>query len=218
METKPENVKNVLRVKRTVKKTYLYFVLSFVLLLISGYFSWQKFHDLRGVTTRIHNAEESITQVQNISSSLTTEEDSSILDERLALLDTIFPKNEEFHKLTRQLEKYFIDSNTANQRIFLKSVNFATPKVPQVGKDEEADYAILPMTLEIEGSKEKFFEFLKFLENSGSFDSEKKNRLMSLESITFTIPDETKLPSSTETGAPTAIFNMTIHAYFQKKL
>ncbi|MBI2464189.1 hypothetical protein HYV57_04495 [Candidatus Peregrinibacteria bacterium] len=211
------DARSTIRLKKMVKRTHIYAFLTLVLLIVTGYLSWMKYTELRTIQLFTHSGlaalEKMAPSVSALDASIQSQKDAygEKIAQRFEQVKDVFPDNEEFHKLTRKLEKYFYDNNTSTQRMFLNSIDFAKPLVPKID-DQDADYMILPITMGIESSKENFFAFLKFLENSGSFD--KKDRLMSLESINFSIPKT----DGENPGENTLKVTMKINAYFQKGL
>lgn len=211
------DARSTIRLKKMVKRTHIYAFLTLLLFIFTGYFSYVKYVELRTIQQFTHSAQASLEKM-TVSTSALDESIQSNKDaygekiaQRFEQVKDVFPDSEEFHKLTRKLEKYFYDNNTSTQRMFLSSVDFGKPLIPKID-NLEADYMILPITMGIESSKENFFAFLKFLENSGSFD--KKDRIMSLESINFSIPKAT----SENPAENTLKVTMKVNAYFQKGL
>ncbi|MBI5754960.1 hypothetical protein HZA41_01945 [Candidatus Peregrinibacteria bacterium] len=208
------------KIKRTLKRAKIYMLVAFVILGVSAYYSFTQYLNFREMQSALQTGQKLLSALQVEAGDLKTEynfaKDEYLLKQtsRAEEISAVFPKNEAIHTLTTSLEKYFIDNNTGNNRIFLTSVDYAPPTAPKTADKQPADYMVLPITLSIESSQDNFMKFLKYLENSGSFEG--KTRLMSLQSISFTVPEEKKEDAETAPGTKTLSFTLKINAYFQK--
>lgn len=206
------------KIKRTLKRAKIYVLLSIVILAGVLYYSFTQYVNFRDMQASIATGRQLLSALKIQSADLTTEynfaKEEYIVKqtERAEEISAVFPKNEALHALTTSLEKYFIDNNTGNNRIFLTSIKYAQAIAPKTKDQQEANYMVLPVTLSIQSSQDNFMKFLKYLENSGSFEG--KTRLMSLQSISFSVPEEKE--SEKSEGADTLGFTLTIHAYYQK--
>ncbi len=107
-------------------------------------------------------------------------------DVQKGLLDTlnvIIPVGEQYTDLTRQFDAFFAQHDSATNPLFQSSLRFG--KGTKV--DAMPNIGALPITMNIEGSRENFFAFLQFINKSGTQTS--RTRLISINSIQLNFPD-----------------------------
>lgn len=94
----------------------------------------------------------------------------------------ILPDEEKFIDITKSLDNFFDKNFQKGSEIVASSLRFGAGV-----KAQDRPYSILPFSLTITASKEKFEKFLKFMENSGAFDAAQAGalnaRLFSLQAI-----------------------------------
>lgn len=98
-------------------------------------------------------------------------------------IESILPDDENYIDLTRLLDDYFAEQDTANNPVLVSSLRFGkgTPLASTPGI-----YA-LPISMNIEATRNNFFKFLDFVKNSGSLDT--GMRLMDITSIQLNFPE-----------------------------
>lgn len=98
-------------------------------------------------------------------------------------IESILPTDENYIDLTRLLDNYFAEQDTASNPIVVSSLRF--------GKGAPLAYApgiyALPISMNIEATRDNFFKFLEFVKNSGSLDT--GVRLMHVTSIQLNFPE-----------------------------
>lgn len=101
----------------------------------------------------------------------------------LQTLNEVIPIGEQYTDLTRQFDSFFAQHDSATNPIFQSSLRFGkgtkVDKMPNIGA--------LPITMNIEGTRENFFAFLQFINQSGTQTS--RTRLISINSIQLNFPD-----------------------------
>lgn len=115
-------------------------------------------------------------------------------------LEAIMPYDEAFTDLTRELDNFFEKNYKQNEMFVAGSLNFGKPIIPK----EDAGYAVLPFSMNIESSLENFNKFLEFVAKSGTLES--MTRLMDIESIRLNFGGEEKEKIT---------FSVNMRAYFQ---
>ena len=118
-------------------------------------------------------------------------------------LKTIFPENDDYTTLTRQLDNY-------ESKLSKKSNVFEVSNIEYQTATTTENYSILPFRMTIRSSHENFNKFLHLIENSGAIDSDL--RLMDVVSIRINFED------SEDENLKSSILNFAvqINAYFQK--
>lgn len=99
-------------------------------------------------------------------------------------LSAILPLDENYTDLTRAFDDFFAANDSAASPLVQSSLRFGKgAPVPGI-----AGISALPISMNMEGSRDNFFKFLEFVERSGSVDS--GTRLMSITSINLNFPEE----------------------------
>lgn len=121
-------------------------------------------------------------------------------------IEAVLPLDENYTDLTRQLDDYFAEHDRPGNVIFQSSLHF--------GKGEpmadRPDISILSFTMNIEASRDNFFKFLDFVNNSGSLFS--GTRLMSINSIQFNFPEGGEVVTD---RSQKINFTVDMNAYYQ---
>ena len=113
-------------------------------------------------------------------------------------LTDIFPADDDYTSLTRQLDSYESELSKRNNPFEVSNINYQE-------MIEEENYSILPFKMNIRSSRENFTKFLHMVENSGSLNNQL--RLMDVSSIRLNFDnDESEMIT----------FTVQINAYFQK--
>lgn len=161
-------------------------VLSALLFLVLGYFTYTYFGELSTVKA-------DLTQLEKVESQLTGDLSSSSVDytsqketfterrkSHLAELAKVFPAEAEKTDFTRFIDDYFFRNNFSSNEIFVKNMIFGNPK-------SNEGFTMIPVSLSITSSKGNFVNFLKFVENSGALSS--NTRVMDIQAIDVTFRD-----------------------------
>lgn len=116
-------------------------------------------------------------------------------------LETIFPSNDNYTALTRQIDAYEQELATKNDPFEIANIDYQNPI-------SNENYSVLPMRMNIRSSADNFTKFLHLVENSGALDSD--IRLMDISSIRLDFGEEG------ESASKEINFSVQINAYFQK--
>jgi len=124
----------------------------------------------------------------------------------LQRIEAVLPLDENYTDLTRQLDDYFAEHDRPGNTIFQSSLHFekGTPF------PDRPDISILPFTMNIEASRDNFFKFLDFVNNSGSLEN--GTRLMSINSIQFNFPEGGEVVTD---RSQKINFTVNMNAYYQ---
>lgn len=96
----------------------------------------------------------------------------------------ILPPDENYTDLTRELDKYFDENDTVTNPIFQSSLRFGKG-APVAGM---TDISALPLTMNIDATRDNFFKFLNYANDSGSLET--GTRLIEITSIQLNFPEE----------------------------
>lgn len=121
-------------------------------------------------------------------------------------LANILPPDENYTDLTRQLDQYFIDHDKAGNPIFQSSLRFgkgtAFPGLTGV--------SALSMSMNLEATRDNFYKFLDFVDNSGSLET--GTRLMDINSIQLNFPEGGEVVKNLKQDLN---FTVEMNAYYQ---
>ncbi len=121
-------------------------------------------------------------------------------------LASVFPLEEDYTSLTKEFDDYFFSYNKkkGNDPVVVTDIQYGSPT-----SDASAKYDILPISMNITASENGFYDFLRFVQSSGTLS--KKLRLLDLKSIQLNF-------NSDDTGSAksTIQFRANLSAYFQK--
>lgn len=119
---------------------------------------------------------------------------------------SILPPDENYTDLTRQFDAYFDQHDQPGNSIFQSSLRFGkgTP-VPGM-----TYISALPVSTNIEATRDNFFKFLEFINNSGSLETE--TRLMEIKSIQINFPEGGEVVDDLKQKIN---FNVEMLAYYQ---
>ncbi|MBD3330976.1 hypothetical protein GF354_05630 [Candidatus Peregrinibacteria bacterium] len=198
------------KVLKKRQKTYIraYAALCTLLLITMGFYSYTKWVQYSLVREGIKTNNEYIsllkTKVANESSEYDTQkpifdETDKEVSERL---DSIFPENDAYTELTKQLDTFEEELNRANDPFEVASLDYQTV-------EEYDKYSILPLQMTIRASAENFTKFLHRIENSGSLSE--PIRLMDISSIRLSFSE------GDEENQKLINFSVLLNAYFQKQ-
>ncbi len=120
-------------------------------------------------------------------------------------LQLILPKTEQYTKFVQDLDSYFLANAKSVNPIFLSDVRFSAPE-----SSDKTDYAVLPISMTIEGTQQAVKDFLLYVEHTGDINA--PNRLIDIKSINlnFSNPDEEGKEN------PKLNVSLQMNAYFQK--
>lgn len=188
-------------------QTKSYAVLCVILLLVFGFYfmkRWSAFSAVvegtRANETFISALREQAIEQKNAYDSGREAHDQ--LSEKIENnLSAIFPSEENYTFLTKQIDNYEDELSSKNDVFEVSNIDYQSPI-------ESEEFSILPMRMNIKSSAENFTKFLHLVENSGALTSEV--RLMDISSIRLNFEEK-------QDGEKEIInFSVQINAYFQK--
>jgi hypothetical protein len=193
------------------QKTYIrtYAVLCLLFILLMGYYTFGKWQQYQLAIQGVAQNKSIIASLRNDVSSEKAIADTKKIDsvqlntEIGKKLSVIFPSQDDYTKLTKQMDAYEGELSANNNAFEVSNIDYQSPI-------QNDTYSILPMRMNIRSSKENFTKFLHMVENSGSLKENK--RLMDISSIRLAFENNDQAPTENEI----ITFSVQINAYFQK--
>lgn len=208
-----------------VKRNYLksirsYTVLMVVALLLAGYYSFIQYQKLTAVTDALVQEQALLTTLQGAEPKIAQQytDLKKAFDAKFAAvynsLQSVYPSRESYTDLARLIDQFFQENNTSTNPVFVSDLKFGLPRM-----DSDKDYAVLPVTLTLTGTRDNFIKFLKFVQNSGVLAD--KTRLMDVSAISMNFSSATapeRVVGTQQIAPSEALLNVSIslNAYFQK--
>ena len=201
-------------IKLTKRRQGLYIkaygLLTLILLSTIGtysYFKWQEYSELSiGYADNLEAIETLQDEVANEKAYYVSSKDEfDDLQKTISQgLETVFPTDDEYTKLVRDMDTIEEELATRNNPFEVSNIDFQN-----VIKDEEAGYSILPFRMSIRSSGYNFTEFLHLIETSGTLNTDV--RLMDLSSIRLNFENA----DVADSRAQIINFTVQINAYYQ---
>jgi len=192
----------------------LYSVLTLILLVILGYYTYTNVINLMEVRAETATNESLLDDLNATNQRIETElETIKTENQDLTLtiqkqLDLVLPKSESLTSLTRVLESFASDIHRIKNPFMLTNLQFTKSK----GAQDDLGYEVLPFKMTIQSSYDNFFKFLEFVENSGTLSDE--TRLLDIQSIVINFVAPTGSESNTS-GKDEINFNVSMNAYYR---
>lgn len=172
-----------------LRTSNIYFFLAFVLVLAAGAYGFLQYQLFVGEKQAIAD---NINRIKLIAS-LAEKTEANVKKLRDAQADqqenfrkniaSILPPDENYTEFTRQLDEYFARNDKKGNEIFQSSLRF--------GKGTSVDgvtgVSMLPISMNIESTRDNFLKFLEYVNSSGSFET--GTRLMGINSIQLNFPE-----------------------------
>lgn len=191
----------------------LYGVLTIILLIAAGYFTYTNVMNFLEIRDQI-TSNEVIFERLDDNSQQTEAELQKIKEENLDLtqtiqnqLDVVMPNTEDYTSLTRSLDNFASEIHRLRNPFLISNLQFAKAK----GTSELA-YEVMPFKMTIQSSSDNFFKFLKFVESSGTLSDE--TRLIDIQSIIINFVTPTGTEGNTS-GRDEINFNVSMNAYYR---
>lgn len=192
-------------------------VLLFVAVAGYGYYQFTKYNEaLQAYTDEQNTVAQTTVSNKQVSDSFQTlksafQNDFGTIKSQV---NTVYPNQDDYTNLTRQFDDYFTSANTAVNPVFLSDLKYGEARI-EPGKE----YAVLPVTMTLQTTRDNFDKFLQYVETSGALTADGK-RLMDISSISINFPTDTASSEPAQPGVtlkPQEL-NVTIslNAYFQK--
>ncbi|MFH1284188.1 MAG: hypothetical protein ABIH78_01190 [Candidatus Peregrinibacteria bacterium] len=187
----------------------VYGILILIVIVSLGFYAYQNWKEYTLEKQAVSVNKELISVLRDKSSNEKSQYDSQKkeFDDMRKDIETklayIFPSNDDYTTLTRQLDSAEEDLSRKNSPFEISNIDY------QDVTDNE-NYSILPFRMNIRSSRENFTKFLHLIETSGALDE--KVRLMDISSIRINFEN----PGEEETANEIINFTVQINAYFQK--
>lgn len=191
----------------------LYGVLTIILFIVAGYYTFTNVMTLLEVRAEIATNETyfdglSKTNIRIENELSTIKADNVDLTQTIQnQLDLVLPDTEDYTSLTRSLEGFASEIHRLKNPFMINNLQFTKAK-----GNSNLGYEILPFKMTIQSSYDNFFKFLKFVENSGTLSDE--TRLVDIQSIVINFVAPTGTEGNTS-GRDEINFNVSMNAYFR---
>lgn len=189
------------------KNDRFFLILGVILLVVTGYFSFKYYSELRSVKADIisfDKVEKNLTKTlsdSNVDFTTKVESFTERSSGHLSELEKVFPLDSDKTNFTRFIDDYFFRNNFLSNEIFLKSMVYGNPSV-------EEGYYVLPVSMSITSSKTNFMNFLRFVESSGAIES--NVRVMDIKSIDVTFRED-------DSGGRLYDYRISLNIYYQAR-
>ncbi len=201
-------------IKLTKRRQRLYMkaygLLVIILIATVGtysYFKWQEYSELKtGYASNLQAVETLQDEVANEKAYYVSSKDEfDDLQKTISQgLETVFPTDDEYTKLVRDMDTIEEELATRNNPFEVANIDFQN-----VVKNEDVGYSILPFRMSIRSSGYNFTKFLHLIETSGTLNTDV--RLMDLSSIRLNFENA----DVTDSRAQIINFTVQINAYYQ---
>ncbi|MBD3269930.1 type 4a pilus biogenesis protein PilO [Candidatus Peregrinibacteria bacterium] len=208
----PTKSKKIVSTKILKRKTMTFVVLTVLTLGIGGYFGFTQVTEYIETASALDNAENRLEEMrieesQTENDFIETKNEFNELNTGISeQLQAILPPNEDYTNLVRSLDDFFLNLRGGSDSIFLSDIRFEQPNFP-----DNAEYAVLPVTMTVSGTEANFDRFLEFIESTGDLNS--NNRLMDIQSISINF-DRNR--NSEEATPENISVSLRVNAYFQQ--
>jgi dsDNA-specific endonuclease/ATPase MutS2 len=206
-----------------IKKNYagsimIFKALTALTLIVAGTWGFFQFQKLTSAQEALAKGETALTTLQaSVDDYAQSYKDlaSKAAQDNAEIINSIrdvLPVEENYTALTRTLDRYAQDANTATDPFFNSSLSFGVPEIKA-----DKDYAVLPFTMNLTASRNNFDNFLRYIETSGDLDS--RVRLMDIKMISLQLPNaaETEnLGANQAKGPETLNVSLALNTYYQK--
>src|SRR3990167_7818244 len=170
---------NILK-RRQKMHARAYLILCLILAAVIGYYSYTKWNEYKLLKEGVAQNRVTVVEIKDKAASeraayesnkISFDQKNKEIEQRLAV---IFPENDAYTDLTRQMDEFEHALAKKNNPFEISNIDYMTTA--------SADgYAILPMRMNISSSMDNFTKFLHLIETSGSLDE--SIRLMDISSI-----------------------------------
>lgn len=195
-----------------MKTHHIYFFLALALLAGSAWYGITQWQVVQASTQAILDNESRLVKLSTELETNKTEfqvlaDEHAKKQEALAkTINEILPDDENYTDLTRLFDDFFAELDRPGNPILSSSLRFGK------GAPEKTlpGLSVLPASMNLEATRDNFFRFLDFVNQSGSLDNGR--RLMEINSIQLNFPEEGEVLQD-----PTQLINFTVDmtAYYQ---
>ena len=196
----------------TLKTSTIYYALAFVVLALGVVYGVTQFNLMSAEQTAVIDNQETMHAMSTVIAR--EQSDYKIFAEKQATLQAMLVKNiaavlpmdDNYTDLTRLFDDYFGEHDTAQNPIVQSSLRFGKG-APLPGN---ANVSVLPISMNLEGTRDNFFKFVDFISHSGALDT--GTRLMSINSIQINFPEGGEV---LDNARQVINFTVDMNAYYQ---
>jgi hypothetical protein len=195
--------------RRQKTQTGTYAFLCVFLLVAVGYYSYNNWQQYTEFKTGYEQNQKTISTLRDSVKDEKSDFDyakpgfDNLNDEISKRLATVFPVDDDYTNLTREIDNYELTLAKKNDPFEIANIDFQSVI-------ETDSYNVLPLRMNIRSSRDNFTKFLHVVENSGVLDSDV--RLMDISSVRLNFEST----SDDESGPEIINFSVQINAYYQK--
>ncbi len=188
-----------------------YTVMTLLVLIVAGVYGFFQYQKLAEAKTALSDGQTNLSEMQAFESQISgqyTTLNAAFYEDFRDVRDAIngvMPEEENYTKITQNLDAFVIDLNRKSPSIFMSNLKFSKGRL-----DKENGYAVLPFTMTLSTSRDNFERMLQYAENSGSLEN--ASRLLDVRSITLNFPGQ---GGTALAGDNLLDVSLSVNAYFQ---
>lgn len=166
-----------------LKPSNIYFSLALVILVAAAIYGVSQFRVLQSENQAVTDNESRRVEIASVfekekkTFQLFADERAKKQADLVKKIASILPADENYTDLTRLFDDYFAENDRPDNPILQSSLNFDKGQ-PVPGM---ASISALPLTMNLDATRDNFFKFLDFINNAGSLET--GTRLMRINSI-----------------------------------
>ncbi|MEK7528739.1 MAG: hypothetical protein AAB592_03150 [Patescibacteria group bacterium] len=190
-----------------LKKSNIYLIIAMIVIVVGGLMSYAQWQDYMARQSAVSDNMLRVSGLQQELEKAGTEYESmrgtyqAEQEKFQAQILKVLPEGEQYTQFTRDLDEFFDKNFTSRNAFVASSARFGQGMVAEGGA-----YAVLPVSLSVESSKENFYKFLRLAEESGTLAE--GQRLMDIQSIRISLPEN---PSAGDTFT----YTVNLNAYYR---
>lgn len=196
----------------TLKASTIYYILAFAVLAVSVVYGTSRYNLMNAETAAISDNQATMSALtavidreQDIYKTF-AQKQAELQDKLVKNIAAVLPLDDNYTDLTRLFDNYFAEHDTAQNPIVQSSLRFGKG-APLAGNP---NVSVLPIAMNLEGTRDNFFKFLDFITHSGALDT--GTRLMSISSIQINFPDGGEV---LDNARQVINFTVDMNAYYQ---
>ena len=189
-------------------------MLIVVLLAVAGYFGFTKYQELANAQGAVSVEQANLADMKTFEKQIAGQYsalNSTFYEDFRSIrsaVEGIFPSEENYTRITQNLDSFVIDLNKKSPSIFMSNLKFNKPRL-----DIDHGYGVLPFTLSLSTTRSNFERMLKYAESSGALTD--ASRILDVRSISINFPGQgASSAGSSATGSALLSVALSINAYF----
>jgi hypothetical protein len=163
--------------------------LAIAILAITGWYGYSNYNSLNELNANLAQADEVLLDLEGDKTKALRDYQNSKKDYVDAAaandekLNIILPSAEDLTALTRLFDDFAFKNHYRNNPFFISQLSYG-----EIDENAELAYRVIPITMTLEASERNFFQFLEYVENSGSIEN--GIRLLAVNGITLQLQDD----------------------------